>query len=457
MKESGKWWRWWRGEQAERSPAPLWVWPAGGAAAALVGALLVSEIRPGGNDALTGLWPGDAAAAATMLQVVAASAITVTTLTFTLTIVALQLASQQFSPRLLREFVRDPVTKRVLAVLVATFVFSLAAMRSLRDDEPVPTVAVALALLLGVASLAAVLGYITHMARVLRVDTMMVAVHDETDDAIGIFYPDYGDPRPASPSELELDSGRGTILRATQSGFVVAVDVEQLVQRACEQDAVVRLEVRPGDHVVMGTPMATAWRSNGDPLPGGSTEEALSEAVNESVQRGYERTLEQDAAFGFRQLEDIAVKAVSPAINDPVTAAHAVGHMADLLVKLTGRRMGPTLHLDADGVGRAIVPDRDLEYYVELACGQLRRFAAAEPTVLNALLRMLRDVATAVRDEEQRSVVRRAAEAIVAELEPGLLESDTAAVRDMCRRVLDALDGRVREAYADRSGETRSI
>jgi len=447
-----RWWRSGREPQAERSQGPLWLWPASASGAALAAALVLGEIRPAQNGLLKALWPGDAASAATMLQVVAASAITVTTLTFTLTVVALQLASSQFSPRLLREFVRDPVTKRVLAVLVATLVFSLVAMRTLRDGEPVPTLAVVVALLLGLATLAAVLGYITHMMRALRVDTMMRAVHDETDTAIALFYAEYGDTRPRSPDELDLDEDRGSAVMAAHSGFIVVVDVERLVRCAREHDAVVRLEVRPGDHIVRGTPIATVWLSetaNGTP--------DLSKAVNDAVHVGYERTLQQDAAFGFRQLEDIAVRAMSRAINDPVTATHAVGHMADLLVQLAGRRLGPTLHLDGDGVGRAIVPDRDLEYYVELACGQLRRFGSAEPTILIALLRMLRDLATAVRDDEQRTVVRRAAERIVAELDPAVQEPDAAAVHDMCRRVIGVLDGHVREAYWDRSGETRSI
>ena len=432
------------------------MWPAGASAAAAVAALVLGEVKAERGSLLGALWPGDSTSAATMLQVVAGSSITVTALTFTLTIVALQLASQQFSPRLMREFVHDPVTKRTLAVLVATFVYSLVVMRSLRTAEPMPTLAVAVALLLGLVSLAAVLGFITHIARALRVDTMMLAVHDETDHAIDLFYPHYGDPGPRSPDELDLDDHEGLAVVAQRSGFVVQVDVEHLVAHARAHHVVVRLEVRPGDHIVRGTPIATVWRSDVTSGHSGGTD-AFADGVDAALTVGYERTIQQDAAFGFRQLEDIAVKSMSPAINDPVTASHAVGHMADLLVKLAGRRLGPTLHLDGDGGARAIVPDRDLEYYVQLACGQLRRFASAEPTVLIALLRMLRDLATAVRDEEQAAVVRRAAETIVATLDPSVQDTDAQGVRDMCRRVLGALDGRVREAYWDRSGETRSL
>lgn len=151
------------------------------------------------------------------------------------------------------------------------------------------------------------------------------------------------------------------------------------------------------------------------------------------------------------------MKAMSPAINDPVTAAHAVGHMADLLVRLTDRRLGPTLHDEAEGVGRAIVPDRDLRYYLDLACGQLRRFAAAEPSVLAALLRMLRDVATSCRDDQQREEVRSAAAQVLAQVADEMRPSDAAFVEEVHHRVELALGGDIVGAHADRAGETKSI
>ena len=172
-----------------------------------------------------------------------------------------------------------------------------------------------------------------------------------------------------------------------------------------------------------------------------SVRDGLVETVREAVRLGYERTVDQDAGFGFRELEDIAVKAMSPSINDPVTAAHAVGHMADLLVRLTGCRLGPTLHRDGEGTDRAIVPDRDLRYYLDLACGQLRRFAASEPSVLIALLRMLRSVATACRDDDQRHEVLRAARLVASQLPDTAAEADADEVNELLCRVEQALGG----------------
>ncbi|WP_222195889.1 DUF2254 domain-containing protein [Modestobacter italicus] len=438
------------GQSAERSRLPLWVGPTVAGVLAAAAALVLTTIRPT-SGWLTSLWPGDQDAASTVFQVVVTSVVTVTTLTFSLTVVALQLASQQFSPRLLREVTRDRVTKGVLSTLTAAFVFPIVAIRQLDSSSPVPAVSALVALLLGIAAFAAGLTFIAHMTRLLRVDTLMLKVHDETRIAIETFYPDYDEPLD-DPDQLGLDQSAGQLVHASDSGYVRTVDVARLVRSAREHDAVVRIETRPGDHVVRRTPIATVWHGQGGELPG----ELVAE-VRGSVDLGYERTLDQDAGFGFRQLEDIAVKAVSPSINDPVTAATALGHMGDLLSRVLGSHLGPSVHRDDDGVGRAVVPDRDLQYYLELSCGQLRRFGGSEPTVLTSILQMLRDVAVSCRDDEQRAQIARAADNAVAQLPDQAAEDDAAAVHDMRRRVRCALSGDLVAAYADRAGETRSI
>ena len=146
-------------------------------------------------------WPGSADAALAMVQTVASTAITVTALTFTLTIVVLQLASQQFSPRLLREFARDPVVMTVLAILVGTFVLAVTVLRGMGGSDAVPALGAGLVFLMGLTSVAAVLVFLSHLVSILRVDTMMKAVHKETAKAISIFYPAYGDGASQAPRE----------------------------------------------------------------------------------------------------------------------------------------------------------------------------------------------------------------------------------------------------------------
>jgi len=435
----------------------LWVWPVTAGGLAFLASLGLARVRPPEGSLLGSLWPGGTSSASALLEVTATSVMTATTIIFSLTVLALQLASQQFSPRLLRRFARDRVTKRVLSILVAAFAFSITGLSGIEEGEPVPTLVVAGSLALAIASLAAILAFITHMVRVLRVDTMMLEVHDDTERAIEAFYPVPGDET-VSGDELaaELDTADGEVITASRSGFVRMTDIEGLVDAAARHDLLVRVDVRAGDEITRTSPLAYAWGGDRSPRRGRLGDDAI-EDVRAAIAIGYERTIDQDTAFGFRQLEDIAVKAISPAINDPVTAAHAVGHMADLLVQVAQRRAGATVHFDDEGTARAIVPDRDLRYYLDLTCGQLRRFGSSEPSVLCALLRALRDVGVACRSDAQRDEVRRSADAVVAGMDGGLIEVDLASVRDHRERVERALDGDLAGAFIDRAGETRSM
>lgn len=428
----------------------LWFWPAVAAVVGFCVAAVLGNIHPAqGSWVARWAWPGDRESATAFLQVIAGSVITVTSLTFTLVVVALQLASQQFSPRLLREFARDLATQAVLGILVSTFVVCVTVLRSIDGNQPLPTLALTLAFVMALMSIMALLGFLGHIARLVRVDTMMAAVHRETREAMEREYPPYGDERhqpdlPMGPDEAQL------VVCANKSGFVQHVDVERLVQAADDADGVVDIGIRPGDHVVIGTPLA-------DVAAPEHARDALAQAVHDCVQLGYERTLKQDVALGLRQLTDIAVKALSPGINDPTTAGHAIGHVADLLVRLLGCRLGPVMHCGAGGSPRVRSPDRDVRYYLDLVIAPIRRYGAREPTVMVALLRMLRDVGVDARDDKQREEIARQAGLVVATLPEQVLEDDAEAVRDAERRVHEVLRGDVAGAYADRAGETRSL
>ena len=433
----------------------LWFVPSVAAVVALVAALALAEVAPQAGPLAELPWPGDAEAASTVLQVITTTTIPVTSLTFSLVVVALQLASQQFSPRLLREFARDWLIQAVLAVFVSTFVFALTVLLGLNSEEPVPKLAVVVAFVLGLLSIGALLAFLGHLVRMLRIDTMMVSVHDETVATLGQIYPRLEEPEPHRPHDVPGPEG-GLLVPSPRSGFVKVITPSVLLDVARRADVVVWMALRPGDHVVQGSPMATLCRTDGTPLQDDLGERLAGELVG-AVELGYERTPEQDAAFGLRQLTDIAVKALSPGINDPVTAVHAIGYLADVLVRLHEHRLGPQVHCDSDGRPRLVLPDRDHRYYLELACAQPRRYGRREPTVLIGLLRMLRDVAVAVRTPEQADEVRTQARLVVEEMSEEMLPADAETVREMAARVEQALRGDVAGAYADRAGETRSL
>ncbi|GAA1757346.1 DUF2254 domain-containing protein [Kocuria aegyptia] len=443
-----------RGGKGEALRASLWFWPAVAAAGSLVVTMLLMTVRPEPGTAwATVVWPGGSDAASTMLQVVATSIMTATTLTFSLTVVALQLASQQFSPRLLREFARDPKTQIVLAVLISTFVISVTGLRGMGSETPLPVLVPTLALVMGLTSAGALVMFLGHIVRSLRVDSMMVTVHQEAAATVAEAYPDYDDHSKDPSPELPGPEG-GTLLYSSRSGFIQAVRPSPLVEGCAEHGLFFRLGIRPGDHVAAGAPIGSAWAVEGSPA---ADAEALEAAVEEAVEMGFERTLEHDAALGLRQLTDIAVKAISPGINDPITAAHAIGYCTDLIARLQHRKLGPQQHVDGQGIVRLVTPDRDHRYYLDLVCAPVRRYGAGEPLVLTALLRMLRACAATARDDSQRTEIARQTELILQTMDPGLIDADAEEIRDFARRIELALAGDLDGAFRDRAGETRSV
>jgi uncharacterized membrane protein len=174
----------------------------------------------------------------------------------------------------------------------------------------------------------------------------------------------------------------------------------------------VRLAYRIGDHVVAGTPLAWAWRNRPEPFALGK----LADAAHESTRIGFERTLEQDAAFGIRQLVDIASKALSPAVNDPYTAAQAVDHIAVIMASIAQGEHGTAVH--TVGAGTTVtIPGYAFADYLELACAQIRRYGASEPTIGRRLIGLLSSTAHATKDASRHEDIVRQLDLLVSDAE----------------------------------------
>lgn len=456
-----------RGVSTEQVRASLWFWPSVAAVGFVAVALSLLRYRPDPTSTVAEwTWPGQTSSATGVLQTVATSSMTAISLTFSLTVVALQLASQQFSPRLLRSFARDWLVQATMAVLVSAFAASVITLRAIDPERPLPVLAVLLCLLLGLASAGFLIAFVSHIVRRLRVDNMMRSVHEDTITSMYTAYAAHGEG-PDLPGERLPGPLGGVLVPAWRSGFVRAIDPGPLVETARRHRVFLRLSVRPGDAVVKGAPVASVFPLEGAAdgadagdhvgVDGDVDVDGIARAMAEAVSLGFERTEEQDVSFGLRQLVDIAIKAISPAVNDPTTAAEALGYCADVLTHLEGRRLGAQVQRDDDGTAWVVLPDRDLHYYLDLTCAQPRRFGREEPTVLTAVLRLLRDAAACARDDEQRRLVAEQSRLVLAQMSDSMLEVDADSVRDMARRVDLALAGEVERAYADEAGETRSI
>lgn len=354
----------------------------------------------------THLFGGGPDAARSVLSAIAGSMITVTSLTFSLTVVTLQLASSQYSPRLLRTFSRDRVVHGTLALFLSTFVYALTVLRTVRttaDQQAafIPQLSVTLAFLLAVASVLALVGFLAHLTGQIRVESVLRNVHAEASETARAVTAARAD---AGPATVPHRPATARPLLARSSGFLVSVHEEALLAAAVEADAVVVLDVLPGGSVVAGTPIGVAWPRRAAQLDA-ERWERLSGRAARSIVTGVERTSAQDVAFGLRQLTDVAIKALSPGINDPTTAVHALGHSSALLGELCERDLGPQVLRDDDALVRVVLRRPDLGELLDEAVAQPRRYGAGDPAVLARLLVLLDELAWRVQLPEERAAV----------------------------------------------------
>lgn len=298
------------------------------------------------------------------LSTISSSMITLTGLVFTITVVVLQLASQQYSPRVLRTFLGDRHSQLALGLFTATFTYALVVLREIRGDDSsgdafVPSLAVTCAFLFVLASLALFVNYIHQITQSIRVGNITRSIGDETRAGIEKLYGrDAPDERPI-PSGLPMQT-----LTAPSRGILQALDPGEMVDFAVRWDAVVEIVPAIGDFVPEGSPLVRVH----NPPPSGS------EALLESVNLGRERTMEQDPPFGFRQLVDIAERALSPSMNDPTTAVQCLDEIHNLLRMLATRSFPPGQHLDDRGSLRLVHSFMTWDAYVRLAFDEIRAY-----------------------------------------------------------------------------------
>ena len=373
----------------------LWPIPTLGVVAALtLGIALPALDRRLGGETSEMVFGGGADAARTVLSSVAGSMITVTSLTFSLTVVTLQLASSQFSPRLLRTFTRDLVVQGTLAIFLGTFTYALTVLRSVRTESGgeaafVPSWSVSVAYVLAVVSVLALVYFLAHLTQTIRVESMLRSVHQGSMGQADRFA---GGDRLTPDAARDLVPDRAVVLLAASTGFLVDVDEHDLVSLARDEGAVVLLERSPGDSIIEGTPIGWVWRDDGESWSDDDCE-AFMASVCSRVSTGFERTSTLDIALGLRQLTDVAVKALSPGINDPTTAVHALGYSSSLLCELSDVTLGPLVLRDEDDAMRVIVSRPMFGDLLALAVEQPALYGRADPHVMQRLLMLLREVA----------------------------------------------------------------
>lgn len=365
------------------------------------------------------------AVALALLGTIAASVMTVVSVVYSILLVALSLASMQFSTRVVSGYVRDPLSQTVAGVFVGTFVYCLVVMMQIRtEDARAPVVAIGVALLLTMSCLALLLTFIQHITRSIRANTLVDRIADETREVIVSVFVE----RPNAKREIvEIDHG-GAAVRAGDSGYLQLLDVEGV--RSLAKGRVIQLTRSMGSFVPRG---AVLFRVSGEL----SSDDR--EALLHRVDLGPERTLQDDAEYGIRQLVDVALKAISPAVNDPSTAVTCIDQLGALLI-LAGGLPDPPNVFPAEADGRFELLRTSFDDLVDLSIEQIRQYGKGDMAVCLRLLRTLADVREvtplprgAKSIEKQLGFIERSARKVFADEDCEELERRIARARLVCR------------------------
>ncbi|MFE9421329.1 DUF2254 domain-containing protein [Kitasatospora sp. NPDC006697] len=354
---------------------------------------------------------GTADAARQILTAIAAALITVVGVVFSITIVTLTLASTQFGPRMLRNFIRDRSTQLTLGTFVGTFVYAILALISIgpgTHGDFVPHLSITCCLVLVLADLAVLIYFIHHIAVSIQLPLVIASIAAELSQAIeaGAGMPQGGGPG-RGPSAAELNARldeAGVPVTAPTSGYLQFVRHRSLVRIADQLDAVIRLDHRPGHFLVQGHRLATVWPPEAAP--------AVARSFARAHLTGPSRTLAQDISFAVDQLVEIAIRALSTAVNDTFTALACIDWLGEGLCRIARSWQPDPVHRDADGQIRVITQPVGYERLVQRSFEKIRQAGAGMPAVLIRQLDALAEIMAATRTPGQRVVLLAQAEMI---------------------------------------------
>ncbi len=374
---------------------------------------------------------GAADAARQILTAIAAAVITVVGVVFSIILVTLTLASTQFGPRMLRNFIRDRGTQLTLGTFVATFVYAVLVLVSIGTGSHgafVPHIGVTVTLGLMVADLAVLIYFIHHTAISIQLPQVIASIAADLADAIAVQGGGSRGPRLESgPTAVELLSraeAEGEVLLAPASGYLQFIRHQSLVKLAAEADAVICLEHRPGHFLVRGHRFAKVWPPQAAPL--------VRQALGRAHIIGPHRTLTQDVSFGIDQLVEIAIRALSPAVNDTFTAMTCIDWLGENLCKIVAAWHPSRVHRDQHGRIRVISAEPGYDRLVRRSFEKIRQASLGMPAVMIRLLEALARIMAETTNDGQRRVLLEQAAMIDRASERSVPEADDRA--DVRRR-----------------------
>ena len=379
---------------------------------------------------------GSADAARQILTTVAAAIITVVGVVFSIVIVALTLASTQFGPRMLRNFIRDPGTQITLGTFVGTFVYSVLALGSIGQESRgnfVPHISITVTLVLLVVDLGVLIYFIHHIATQIQLPQVIASIAGDLAKAIETHAGNEAATKAAPSAAATLASlgAAGGTVAAPRSGYLQFIDRRTLARIASGADVVIHMMHRPGHFLVQGYPYATVWPAD--------QADVVARKLARSHVTGPYRTLAQDVSFGLDQLVEIALRALSPAVNDTFTAMTCIDWIGDSLYKVAGNWQPQHVYCDDLGKVRVITTEPTYQRLVQRSFEKVRQAGQGMPAImirqLDALAKIMqRSEGTQEREllADQAAMIERLAVASVDE------PADLADVRRAYRGVLDS-------------------
>jgi uncharacterized membrane protein len=353
-----------------------------------------------------------------VLSAVAGSMITVAGVSFSVMIVALTLASQQFGPRLLRNFMRDTGNQVVLGAFIATFSYCLIVMRTIRGGAPefVPHLSVTLAIVFALASLGVLIYFIHHAAVSIQAPELIAMVANDLRCSIDRLFPEKLGQAPAQDQfglreavTKELEE-HGRAILATGCGYLQSINGAALMATAKQDDLVLFVKRRPGDFIFEREELASCRCR--DQIDCRVTDCRAAEKIRAAFILGTQRTHIQDLEFTLQQLVEVAVRALSPSVNDPFTAINCIDRIAAALSALAERSFPTALRYDDETKLRVVTSPVTFAAIVSMAFDSIRHYGRSSATVTLRLLEAIQSIGARARREADRIALLEQAQLI---------------------------------------------
>lgn len=398
----------------ERVQSSYWFLPGLLLAAGGGGALLMTEIDSkldqSAIEELAFIFTGGPEGARSVLAAIAASVLGVAGTTFSITIAVLSLTSTQFGPRLLRNFLKDTGNQLVLGTFIGTFLYTLLVLRTVRSVDGlafVPHLSVTVGLALAVISVCMLVYFIHHVITSIQAARVIATAGNELLSSIEHIYPEKIGTAPSAPPRFTAADAAAAPLRAGGNGYLQAVDGDALLEFTMEHDVVVRLLRMPGEFIAADSVYGLLY-------PADRLSEELAQRIADVVSLGTEPTALQDVHFSINQLVEIAVRALSPGINDPHTVIMCIDRLGAGLCTLAQREFPAAERLDTQHRLRIIAKTTSFAGVLHTAFAQIRRYGAKDAEVLCRLLAVIGDIAACSRGAERRGALRQQADLVLA-------------------------------------------